>query len=315
MILVKQKQKQAIKDTPKIKTKNKNIHDPVLLKEVIAVLDPKNGDSYLDLTAGYGGHAQAIIDKTARPDLAALVDRDQHSIDELSQLFGKEGPEVIHKDFWTASNDFVDESRQFDLILADLGVSSPHLNEGNRGFSFQQDGPLDMRMDQRQSLTADSIINTFSKEDIDHILRAYGEESRSLLIADAITKNRPIKSTGELSALIVAAYGGYSRRHPATLTFQALRIVVNDELKLLKDSLPLWLKLLSPSGRIAIISFHSLEDRIVKQFLAEHSGNTYDSILKLLTKHPIRAAPEEIVHNPRARSAKLRAAAKIKRKG
>ena len=192
------------------------------------------------------------------------------------------------------------ENRQFDLILADLGVSSPHLNEGNRGFSFQQDGPLDMRMDQRQELSADTIVNTFSKEEIDHILRTYGEEPKAFLIADAITQNRPIKSTGELAALIIAVYGGYSRHHPATLTFQALRIAVNDELKLLRDSLPYWLKLLSPSGRIAIISFHSLEDRIVKQFLAEHSGNTYDSILKLLTKHPIRAAQEEIVHNPRA---------------
>lgn len=279
------------------------------------LLDPKKGESYLDLTAGFGGHSKAILKKTARPDLAVLIDRDSEAIDELTEQFSSNGTRIIHEDFYKASEDLVSADNQFDLVFADLGVSSPHLNEGRRGFSFQQDGPLDMRMDSRQDLSADTIVNTFSKEEIDHILRIYGEEPRANQIAEAIVNNRPIKSTAELAALVAAAHGGHAHHNPATQTFQALRIAVNDELRLLSDSLPLWLELLSPGGRLAIISFHSLEDRIVKQFFASHSGQRYDSRLKLLTKHPVRANPNELVHNPRARSAKLRAVAKIKRKG
>jgi 16S rRNA (cytosine1402-N4)-methyltransferase len=286
----------------------------VLLKEVLKLLDPQEGDSYLDLTAGYGGHAGSVIAKTRRSDLTVLVDRDSRAISELKELFGT-GPKLVHQDFFTASKDLVKSAKQFDLILVDLGVSSLHLNEGQRGFSFQQDGPLDMRMDQRQELTADTIVNTKDKDEIERILKVYGEEPKAGLIAEAIVKNRPIGSTTELAALIGAVYGGHRHNHPATQTFQALRIAVNNELKLLTDSLPLWLKLLAPGGRLAIISFHSLEDRIVKQFLAEYGGGHYDSLLKLLTKHPVRASPSELVHNPRARSAKLRAAVKIKRKG
>lgn len=287
----------------------------MLLDEVLKVLDPRKGESYLDLTAGYGGHAAAILKNTARYDLAVLVDRDEQAIDELKVQFGSDVARIIHEDFYKASNELLLAKKQFDLILADLGVSSPHLNEGSRGFSFLQDGPLDMRMDQGQKLTADTIINTYSKDEIGQILKLYGEEAKANRIAETIVQNRPIKSTAELAALVAAVYGGYSHHNPATKTFQALRIAVNDELKLLTNSLPLWLKLLAPGGRLAVISFHSLEDRIVKQFFAEHSGNSYDSTLKLLTRHPIRANPNEIAHNPRARSAKLRAAVKIKRKG
>lgn len=306
-------QKQANKDT-KIKTKNKQ-HEPVLLNEVLTVLDPKKGESFIDLTAGYGGHSKAILKKTARPDLAVLIDRDVNAIHELKRIFGSQLDNILQEDFYTASRELVYANKNFDLILADLGVSSPHLNEGSRGFSFQQDGPLDMRMDQRQVLSADTIINNYTKKEIGHILKAYGEEPKAEAIADAIVNNRPISSTAELAALVSAVYGGYSRHHPATRTFQALRIAVNDELKQLTNSLPLWLKLLSPNGRLAVISFHSLEDKIVKQFFAEYSGKRYDSIIKLLTKHPIHASPNEIAHNPRARSAKLRAVVKIKRKG
>ena len=256
-----------------------------------------------------------VIDETGSPNLAVLIDRDKQATDELMKLFGPNGPDIVHQDFYSASKDLVSRNRQFDLILADLGVSSPHLNEGIRGFSFQHDGPLDMRMDQGQAFTADTIVNNFSKEKISEILRTYGEEPKAGLIADAIVKNRPIQSTSELAALIAAVYGGHSRHHPATKTFQALRIYVNDEIKQLTEGLPLWLKLLAPNGRMAVVTFHSLEDRVVKQFFAEYGGNRYDSILKRLTKHPIRAGPHELVHNPRARSAKLRAVVKIKRKG
>ena len=282
-----------------------------MLEEVLSLLDPKKGDSYLDLTAGYGGHAEAVLARTGKPELAVLVDRDPNAIKELEELFSGKKPKLIDQDYFTASKDLLDDDAHYDLILADLGVSSPHLNEGRRGFSFQQDGPLDMRMDQRQSLTAERIINSYSQEELATILSEFGEEPKAKKIASAIVDHRPLNSTSELAELVSGAWKGYSRTHPATRTFQALRIVVNDELSLLSKSLPLWLKLLSPGGRLVIISFHSLEDRIVKRFFSEHAGDNYDSDLRLLGKHPIRAGPDETAHNPRARSAKLRAAVKI----
>jgi 16S rRNA (cytosine1402-N4)-methyltransferase len=295
------------------KNQNKNKqHVPVLLTEVIELLDPRSGDSYLDLTAGYGGHAEAIIALTGKPERAVLVDRDENAILELQKMGEFKQACIINQDFFTASKDLSEENKQFDLILADLGVSSPHLNEGERGFSIQHDGPLDMRMDQGQSLTADKILNTYSKDDIVSILRDYGQEPKANRIAEAIIAHRPLTMTSQLASLVTDIWRGNSRIHPATRTFQALRIAVNDELGLLSSSLPIWLKLLKPGGRLGVISFHSLEDRIVKQFYMEHGGDTYDATIKLLTKHPIRAGPNETVNNPRARSAKLRVAVKIK---
>jgi len=289
-----------------------------MLEQVMEFLAPKPGDSYLDLTAGYGGHAQEVMAITGKPDLAVLVDRDQSVVQGLEKLFpGSKKPRIINQDFFTASKELLEEGRKFDLILADLGVSSPHLNEGTRGFSFQHDGPLDMRMDQRGTLTAETIVNSYSKEDIASILKEFGEEPKANKIADKIIANRPLNSTSQLAQIVAQVWKGNSRVHPATRTFQALRIVVNDELSLLEASLPIWHKLLNDDGKIVIISFHSLEDRYIKRFFVEHGGNFYDSTLNLLTKHPIRAGPNELAFNPRARSAKLRAAAKInnKRKG
>lgn len=291
------------------------MHEPVMLDEVIELLKPEEGNSYLDLTAGYGGHANAVLNLTGSPEKAVLVDRDPNAIKWLNSLFNKQKPVLIDQDFLSASKKLVKEEKQFDLIFADLGVSSPHINEGSRGFSFSRDGPLDMRMDQRQILTAEEIINTASEADINSILKEYGEEPKARAIANRIVKNRPFKSTSELKALVEQVWKGKSRIHPATRTFQAFRIAVNDELNILSLSMEYWLKLLKPGGKIAIISFHSLEDRLVKNFLAENSGDNYDSTLSLLTKHPIRPSNNEIAHNPRARSAKLRAAVKIKRKG
>ena len=286
-----------------------------MIEEVLQFLGPKPGDSYLDLTAGYGGHAEAIMQITGKPELSVLVDRDSQAINELKKLFLAREPQLIDQDFFTASKKLLEEKAQFNLILADLGVSSPHLNEGERGFSFQHDGPLDMRMDRRQPLTAEKIVNTYSKEEIASILKNYGEEPKANSIAAAIINHRPITSTSQLAEVVAKIWKGNSRVHPATRTFQALRIAVNDELDLLRSSLPVWLNLLAPNGRLAIVSFHSLEDRIVKQFLSEHSGNNYDADLKLLTRRPIRATPNEIVNNPRSRSAKLRSAVKINTKG
>jgi 16S rRNA (cytosine1402-N4)-methyltransferase len=290
-------------------------HFPVLLEAVLTYLDPKEGDSYLDLTAGYGGHAGTVLERTLSPNKATLVDRDQNAIESLHQKFDSGLPQIIHEDFLGASKRLRSEGKQFDLILADLGVSSPHLDNASRGFSLKADGPLDMRMDQRQSLTAEEIVNSYSEDELADIFHMYGEEPKARKIARSIVEHRPIKTTHELAQLIAQAWPGYSKVHPATRVFQALRIVVNSELEQIKQAIPIWIDLLAPGGRIAIISFHSLEDRLVKQGLAEVSGDRYDAVLQLLTKQPVTGSGDELVFNPRARSAKLRAAVKIKKKG
>ena len=287
------------------------LHIPVLLEQVLSYLQPRAGDRYLDLTAGYGGHAAAVLARTANPAGAVLVDRDQNAIGELTTRFQGQGVTLLHTDFLSAATQLKAEGRQIDVMLADLGVSSPHLNEASRGFSIKLEGPLDMRMDQHQTLTAETVVNTYSAEELVRILKTYGEEPRARQIATLIVGNRPITTTQQLATIVAKAWPGYSRVHPATRTFQALRIAVNDELELLKAALPVWADdLLAPGGRLAIISFHSLEDRIVKQSLAERAGERYDAPLRLLTKRPVAATTTETVSNPRARSAKLRAACK-----
>ena len=287
----------------------KNEHVPVLLEPVLQYLTPKPGDWYLDLTAGYGGHAIAILENTQTPTQAVLVDRDANAIAAL-EPFAKQGVRVVQRDFLGVSKELAAEGQRFDVILADLGVSSPHLDNASRGFAFGLDGPLDMRMDQSQTLTAATLVNTYAAEDLERIIREYGEEPRARTIAHAIVENRPLNSTARLAEVIRSVMPKGSKTHPATKTFQALRIAVNDELELLRASLPLWIRLLKPGGRLGVISFHSLEDRIVKQGLAELAGNRYDAELSLLTKRPITADRDEIVFNPRARSAKLRAVVK-----
>ena len=278
--------------------------------EVLSVLDPKVGEHYLDLTAGYGGHASLILDRTLSAAGSVLVDRDEMAVVQLQKTFQGSGVQIIRSDFLSAAQALVSEGRTFELVLADLGVSSPHLNMGSRGFSFQQDAPLDMRMDQRQELTADVIVNNYSKADLLKILRTYGEEPKATQIVDRIILNRPVRSTLQLAQIIAQAWPGYSKVHPATRTFQALRIAVNDELGLLKKALPLWVDLLAPGGRLVILDFQSLEDRIVKQFFQDVAGDRYDTELVLLTKKPLTPGADEIVFNPRARSTKLRAVAK-----
>jgi 16S rRNA (cytosine1402-N4)-methyltransferase len=292
-------------------------HVPVLLDEVLQYLDPKAGESYLDLTAGYGGHAAAVLARTGSLTSSVLVDRDREAIANLRQHFGSsaDSASVRQSDFLTASRELLDEGRQFNLILADLGTSSLHLNEASRGFAINQPGPLDMRMDQSQELTAATIVNSYSEAELVELIRRYGEEPKARQIARLIVDRRPLNSTDQLAAIAAKAWPGRQRKHPATRTFQALRIAVNDELGQLEQSLPLWIQLLAPGGRLAIISFHSLEDRLVKQALQAVSGNRYDAELQLLTKHPLKPSPDEIVFNPRARSAKLRAAVKINKKG
>jgi 16S rRNA (cytosine1402-N4)-methyltransferase len=285
-----------------------NHHQPVLLAQVISSLQPQKGQSYLDVTAGYGGHALAIAERTDQVDAMTLVDRDKQAIAALQPL-AKRGAHLIQSDFLTASQQLVGEQKQFDMILADLGLSSPHLDNASRGFSFLHEAPLDMRMDTDQTLTAAAVVNSYSEADLADILWRFGQEPKARQIARMIVKSRPFKSTTQLAQVVARAWPGYSKVHPATRSFQAIRIVVNDELGQLQKALPLWVDLLKPGGRLAVISFHSLEDRIVKQLFAEYALG-YEARLELPSKKPQTASQDEIVSNPRARSAKLRVAVK-----
>ncbi len=282
-----------------------NNHIPVLLDEVLEVLSPKTGDNYLDLTAGYGGHASEILKITK--DSATLVDRDANAVKVLRETFKNKSISIMHSDFYAATEKLVARGKSFNLILADLGVSSPHLDNSVRGFSIKNNGPLDMRMDQQQELTASVVVNTYSEQELIRILREYGEEPKAKRIAQLIIEHRPIETTEQLASIVAQAWPGYSRVHPATRTFQAIRIAVNDEIGQLQQSLELWLKLLKPGGKLAVISFHSLEDAVVKQFFREHGGDRYDAELTILTPRPLSASSHELVFNPRARSARLRA--------
>lgn len=288
---------------------NKN-HTPVLLGEVLEVLQPKEGESYLDLTAGYGGHSRAVIDITKAPQKVTLVDRDQNALDTLSDL-EKSGARLIKVDFATGAQQLKEEQQRFDMILIDLGVSSPQLDRAERGFSFLRDGPLDMRMDQAGGQTAAELIDNCREEELADIIYRYGEERQSRRIAKIIVENRPFATTLELADLIEQTLGRRGKIHPATRTFQALRIAVNQELEQVEKALQVLPDLLTPGGRLAIISFHSLEDRIVKQFFAEQVSGGYEAEMQLITKKPI-SGEIEAVFNPRSRSAKLRAVVKIK---
>lgn len=290
----------------------KNTHAPVLLREVLQYVAPEKGDALLDATAGYGGHAAAILGVTGQDGKSVLIDRDDNAISQLKKRFAGQKLDIMHDDFAHAAQELSGQGRKFDVILADLGVSSPHLDNASRGFSFQLDGPLDMRMDTSRGLTAADIVNSSSAQTLSDILKAYGEEPRAKRVAQAIIDARPLQTTQELAQVVADVYGGRGRykTHPATKTFQALRIAVNDELAQVRFALPLWIEMLNHGGRIAVISFHSLEDRIVKEVFKEYGGDRYDATIRLVTKKPVVGDKNEIVSNPRARSAKLRVAVK-----
>ena len=288
------------------------LHKPVMLTEVLEALDPKPGESYLDLTAGYGGHASEILAATQNYKNSTLVDRDSFAIEFLRGKYESEPIELVNDDFYSAVLHKIECGKTYDLVLADFGVSSPQLDMEERGFSFSKDGPLDMRMDRTQSLTAEQIVNKWSERDLAELFVRYGEEKPgfSKMIAREIVHNRPFSSTKELADLIKSK-SRFSRTHPATRIFQAIRIEVNDELSEIEKTLPLLSKVLNPGGRVAIITFHSLEDRLVKNFFKEESSFGEESKFQLITKTPKIAAESELITNPRSRSAKLRAARRI----
>lgn len=294
-----------------IKEHPPQLHVPVLLDATLETLQPIKGENYLDLTAGYGGHARRILEKTENYADSVLVDRDSFAIAKLGE-FTDRGVRLLHTDFVSAAKALVEEGKQFSIILVDLGVSSPQLDKSERGFSFTKNGPLDMRMDVRQEVSAQTLVNSASKDELERIIKTYGEEPTGFArrIALAIVKNRPLTTTEELAELIKQAHvGKWQKIHPATRTFQALRIAVNEELRQVEELLPLIPRLLKPSGRIGIISFHSLEDRLIKQYFNEEKNAGYEATLEILTKKPLSGDLYD-VHNPRSRSAKLRVAVK-----
>ncbi len=287
------------------------LHVPVLLETTLKLLAPRKNENYLDLTAGYGGHARRFLEITGNYADSVLVDRDDFAIANLSE-FEKKGTRLMHTDFASAAKTLVETGKQFDIVLIDLGVSSPQLDRSERGFSFTKNGPLDMRMDIQQERSAETLVNTASEDELVRIIVTYGEEPIAFArrIAGAIVAARPLHTTEELARLVEGQYRGrWKRIHPATRTFQALRIAVNDELGQIEQTLPLLPKLLKPGGRVGVISFHSLEDRLVKRFFTEQKQAGYEAELDILTKKPLDGSIYD-VHNPRARSSKLRAAVK-----
>jgi 16S rRNA (cytosine1402-N4)-methyltransferase len=280
-------------------------HLPVLGPQVVELLSPSSGDSYLDLTAGYGGHASLFIESGIKPGDMVLVDRDKFAVDHLKAKRQLNDSRVIHSDYLKAASVLSDNNKNFDLILLDLGVSSPQLDNIERGFSFQADTSLDMRMDQYQELSAKTIVNTFSESDIARILKDYGDEPKAKKIANLIVNTRPVERTGQLANIVSKAYSGrWVKKHPATRTFQSIRIAVNDELNQLKGLLNLIKKISHSKTRVAIISFHSLEDRIIKNWIRENSYG-YESIINKIDTTPVYGKLSD-VNNPRARSAVLR---------
>ena len=306
-------------------------HQPVLLAELLDLLSPKPGEVAVDCTFGFGGHAEEVAARLGPEGTLIAIDRDPLAERRFAELQGRlpcRG-RFIRATFSEGLRRLLEEGLQADLVYFDLGLSSLQL-EGSRGFSYTQDGPLDMRMDPDQELTAERIVNTYPLSQLVEILRRYGEERHATRIARAIVANRPIQRTAELAEVVAAALPAPARfgsGHPAKRTFQALRIAVNGELEELEQALPLAWRLLRVGGRAAAISFHSLEDRTVKRFFADLAkGCTCPPELgacvcgrkpqaRLLARRAVVAGSLELQRNPRAASAKLRAAEKVAEEG
>ncbi len=294
-------------------------HVPVLLEPAIDFLAVRRGGTYIDATVGLGGHSFEIAKRLGAPGRLFGLDKDSQALAIARGRLGE--PPTVLKDDWPEVSllhaSFAEVGERVpagtaDGLLADLGVSSMQLDDAARGFSFQAEGPLDMRMNPQAELTADQVVNRFDERTLADVIYEFGEERRSRRIARAIVRARPIRNTAHLAQVISAAARPmkHERIHPATRTFQGIRIFVNRELDdlrtlLNKDAAP---RVLKPGGRLVIISFHSLEDRIVKEALREGAR---EGRWRVLTKKPVTGGDEEIERNPRARSAKLRAAERI----
>ena len=296
------------------------MHIPVLKEEVISLLDPKEKETFIDCTAGEGGHTFAVTDKAGEKVMVVSIDKDPRNVKLIKDQAKKRNKE---KNVIAVTGNYADlkeivkknNIEKVSGIVFDLGISSWHIDESGRGFSFKRNEPLDMRYFPEQERTAWEIINSWPKEEIETILRDYGEEGFARQIAKAIIverRKKKINTSSELAEIIESVSPRWylkAKIHCATKTFQALRIAVNQELENLEKVLPEAFDLLEKNGRLVVISFHSLEDRIVKNFFKEKEKT---GSLKILTKKIIVPSQEEIINNPRSRSAKLRASIKIK---
>ena len=298
-------------------TKSNERHVPVLLQEAIDFLKVRAGGTYVDCTLGLAGHAEAVLRLLGPQGHLIAFDRDAEALElararlaRVSDELAGEAPEItlVNQAFSSIASHV--KAASVDGLLADFGVSSLQFDEAHRGFSFQADGPLDMRMDMRSGSTAEQVVNEANEHELANLIYEYGEERRSRRIARAIVRGRPVTSTGQLARIVsqAAPTMKQERIHSATRTFQALRIYVNGELDEIKALLEAAPKLLKPSARLVVISFHSLEDRIAKDSLREGAQK---GIWEILTRKPVTAGEQETERNPRARSAKLRAAERL----
>jgi len=308
---------------------NLDFHKPVLINEVLQHLAPKSGEVYLDATFGAGGYTTAILESANCKVYA--IDRDETAkkfTEKLEKKFPKNFT-FLRGNFSNSINLLAEKNiTELDGMVLDIGVSSMQLDDKDRGFSFDSDAKLDMRMDREIPLSAFEVVNQFSEEELAKIIKEFGEEPKAKLIAKKIVERRKtadITSCNELSSIVKSFYHGYFKTHPATKTFQALRIFVNQELEELKEALESSITLLKKGGRLVVVSFHSLEDRIVKNFLKKEAGldqvvsrykpeNLQANSAKnfhIITRSAISPTVEEIAANPRARSSKMRVAIKI----
>lgn len=307
-------------------------HISVFAKEAVEALQPEPDHIYVDCTLGGAGHSSRILAASSPSGRLIAIDQDTTAINNAKQVLAPyEGRfTLVHSNFRRLKEIVAELGLSgVDGVLFDLGVSSPQLDEAERGFSYQHDAPLDMRMDNTQTFTANDLVNTWSQDELAQIMFEYGEERWSKRIAEFIVRDRakaPIETTGQLVDIIKAAIPAAARRegpHPAKRTFQAIRIAVNDELNVFAEAIQQAIDVLNPGGRVAIITFHSLEDRMAKQALQEAARGCIcppelpicqcdnEPKVKLVTRKPIMPSEEELEANPRARSAKLRIAEKL----
>jgi 16S rRNA (cytosine1402-N4)-methyltransferase len=294
--------------SPKEKSEKEKSHRPVLLQEVLAGLDVRPQRFYVDGTVGGGGHALAILERSSPDGRLLGIDWDPEALQRAGASLEPFGNRVLLRKGNYADMQEILASLGIDEVhgvLLDLGASYEQLTSRDRGFSFGQSGPLDMRFSPGLSVSARDIVNHWSEGDLRDLFKRYGEERWAGRIARAVVRSRPLCTTGELADLIVrSAPGRRGRLHPATRVFQALRIEVNRELENIRRGVQAGVKLLAVNGRVCVITYHSLEDRIVKQLFKELAGS--ESALRILTPKPMRPGPTEIHCNPRARSAKMR---------
>ena len=301
-------------------------HVPVLYDEVLDNLQPYANGTYLDATVGAGGHTNGLLNYSAPHGRVLALDKDPDAVRLVREKLATLSSRVTIVQASYINMETVAQTykfNQFDGILLDLGLSSRQLDEAKRGFSFRQTGPLDMRFDPTSGKTAADLINSLSEGDLADIFWRYGEERFSRQIARIITQNRPIETTTQLANLITQHIKRSSHTHPATRIFQALRIAVNDELQTVEEGIKTAVRLLKKRGRIAVISFHSLEDRIVKQYFRRLSMSCVcppkqpvctcetEAVLRLITRKAIKPSNNEVQKNPRCRSARLRVAEKL----